>query len=198
MGMEVASYAEDYFRKLKEGLDRLDLEALGAVIEVLERARDEGRQIFICGNGGSAATASHFANDLNKLASIGQSKKFKAIALTDNVPLMTAWANDEDYAEIFAQQLDNLLDERDVVIGISGSGNSENVVRAMELARQRGAITIGFLGFDGGRMKESVDHYILFEESHYGRVEDAHLILEHLISHFLRDESGVEKTSQSD
>lgn len=204
MGMEVEvevkmekmkMYVKDYFRKLKEGLDQIDLESLGEIIEILLQARERGKQIFIFGNGGSAATASHFANDLNKLASTGKAKKFKAIALTDNVPLMTAWGNDAEYAEIFAQQLDNLLNEGDIVIGISGSGNSENVIRALELACRKGAITIGLLGFDGGRMKEIVDHYIWFKEAHYGRVEDAHLILEHLISHFLRDESSSEKSS---
>jgi len=184
--MDLASYAVEYFQKLKQGLDRLDLKALEKIIEVLAQAREEGRQIFIFGNGGSAATASHFANDLNKLASAETKKKFKAIALTDNVPLMTAWANDEDYAEIFARQLDNFLNEGDIVIGISGSGNSENVLRALQLASQRGAISIGFLGFDRGRMKDLVDYFLWFQENHYGRVEDAHAILCHVIAHALR------------
>lgn len=193
-GQEVRAYAQGYFAKLEEGLEGIDPEQIEAVIAVLRQAREEGQRVFIFGNGGSAATASHFANDLNKLASVGKGK-FKAIALTDNVPLMTAWGNDEDYSEIFARQLENLLEEGDVVIGISGSGNSPNVVKALELASRGGATTIGFLGFDGGQMKEIVDHYIWFEEDHYGRVEDAHLILEHLISHFLRDESSSEKSS---
>lgn len=187
--LEIRAYAQEYLAKLKEGLDRIDPEQIEVVVNVLRQAGEKGKQVFIFGNGGSAATASHFANDLNKLASVGN-RKFKAIALTDNVPLMTAWGNDEDYSEIFAQQLANLLNEGDVVIGISGSGNSPNVVKALELASRRGATTIGFLGFDGGRMREIVDLYIWFAEDHYGRVEDAHLILEHLISHFLRDESG--------
>lgn len=184
--MELASYVAEYLKKLQQCLDHMDLQALEKVVEVLARAWDEGRKIFVFGNGGSAATASHFVNDLNKLASMGNEKKFKAIALTDNVPLMTAWANDEDYAEIFAQQLDNLLNQGDIVIGISGSGNSENVIRALRLASERGGITIGFLGFDGGRMKDLVDYFIWFQEHHYGRVEDAHAIVCHIIANFLR------------
>jgi len=184
--MELATYAAEYFRKLKEGLDRLDLKALEKIIEVLAQARGAGKQIFIFGNGGSAATASHFANDLNKLASMGSKKKFKAIALTDNVSLITAWANDEAYAKIFSRQLDNLLNEGDIVIGISTSGNSENVIRALQLASQRGAITIGLLGFDGGRMKDLVDYFLWFQENHYGRVEDAHAIVCHIVTNFLR------------
>ncbi len=191
---EIKNYVADYFAKLKAGLDRIDPEQGMMVTDVLRHAREEGRRIFIFGNGGSAATASHFANDLNKLASAQRTRKFKAIALTDNVPLITAWGNDEHYSEVFVQQLDNLLEEEDVAIGISCSGNSPNVVKALELATRRRAITIGFLGFDGGRIKGLVDHYVLFEEAHYGRAEDGHLILAHLITHFLRDEDRRENS----
>jgi len=103
--------------------------------------------------------------------------------------MVLAWGNDEDYSEIFTGQLANLVEEGDVVIGISGSGNSANVVKALELTSRRGATTIGLLGFDGGRMRQIVDHYIWFKQDHYGRVEDAHLILEHLICYLLRAHS---------
>lgn len=185
--MEMATYAEEYFRKLREGLDCLDLKALEDVVTVLAQARDKGRQVFVFGNGGSAATACHFANDLNKLASAGRKKKFRTIALTENVSLVTAWANDSSYVDIFSQQLDNLLNEEDIVIGISGSGNSENVIQALQLASERGATTIGFLGFDGGRMSDVVHYSLWFQEDHYGRVEDAHNILCHMIAYILRD-----------
>jgi D-sedoheptulose 7-phosphate isomerase len=184
--MDLANYAAKYFQKLRAVLDRLDVTALERIVRVLEQAQQNGKHIFIFGNGGSAATASHFVNDLNKLASSGYKKKFKAIGLTDNIPLITAWANDEDYEAIFVQQLDNLLSEGDVVIGLSCSGSSQNVIRAFELARQRGATTIGLLGFDGGRAKKITDYSVCFSDAHHCHVEDAHMIMMHLISNYLR------------
>ncbi len=186
--MELVNYTAEYFQKLKDGLDSLDINSLEKIIEALKQAREEDKQIFIFGNGGSSAIASHLVNDLNKLASIGSEKKFRAIALTDNIPLLTAWANDEGYTEIFSRQLDNFLREGDVVVGISSSGNSENMVRALKLAHQRGAITVGLVGFGGGRMKSLADYFLWFPENHYGRVEDAHTVFCHLIANFLRDQ----------
>ncbi len=183
--MDLASYTAEYFEKLKAGLDSINIDSLQNIIEALSKARVDGKQILIFGNGGSSAIASHLVNDLNKLASIGSEKKFRAIALTDNVPLLTAWANDEGYTEVFARQLDNFLCEGDVVIGISSSGNSENMVQALKLAAQRGATTIGLVGFGGGRMKRLVDYFLWFPEDHYGRVEDAHGIWCHVIVNFL-------------
>jgi len=180
--MALTSYVAEYLLQLEADLEHLDMDALSKIVDVLIQARDKEKQIFILGNGGSAATASHFVNDLNKLASMGSTKKFKAIALTDNVPLLTAWANDEDYAETFSRQLDNFLSKGDIVIGITCSGNSENVIRALQLAFPREAITIGFVGFDGGRVKEIADYSIWVPDNHYGRIEDAHAIVCHLIA----------------
>lgn len=182
--MDLTTFAKQYVHSLAELLDGIDFQAVGRVADALERARDEGRRIFVLGNGGNAATASHFANDLNKLASSGHLQKFRAVALTDNVPLLTAWANDEDFGEVFSRQLDNLVEGGDVVVALSGTGNSENVTRALDLARRRGAVTVGLLGFDGGRVKELVDHAVWVQEDHYGRVEDVHLILCHLIASY--------------
>lgn len=181
------NFIKNYLAKLDEGLNKLDTDTIEKITEVLAQARDEGRMIFIFGNGGSAATASHFANDLNKLASCNGRQEFKAMALTDNVPLMTAWGNDVNYDDIFSSQIKNFLNEGDVAIGISGSGNSKNILKALKLAKQKGATTIGLLGFRGGRAKDMVDHHICFEEDHYGRVEDAHMILAHLIANYLKN-----------
>jgi len=182
---DITTFAQEYFEKLKAGLDCLDMKSLAEIIEVLQEAQKNKRWIFILGNGGSAATSGHLVNDLNKLASNGPNK-FKAMGLTDNVSILTAWANDLSYDEVFVRQLDNLLSEKDVVIVITGSGNSPNVIKAIEFARERGATTIGFLGFKGGKARDLLDHYLLFDEEHYGRVEDAQSIMCHLIANYLK------------
>jgi len=176
----------EYLESLQQLLNRLPLEDIRQVLAELHQARLEGRQVFIMGNGGSAATASHFANDLNKGACVTGVPRFRAIALTDNVALMSALANDVGYEHIFAEQLVNLAHPGDVVIGISGSGNSPNVLRAVQLARSLPARTIGFTGFDGGRLKELVDICVLVPSDTMEQVEDAHLVLEHLICYSLR------------
>lgn len=178
---------EEYFNKLKKGLDRLDRNKIKKIIDILYKAWEEERQIFILGNGGSASTASHFACDIGK-GTLGRKyndkdmKRFKAISLTDNVATITAYGNDLSFNDIFSQQLNNLVREGDVVIAITGSGNSPNILKAIEVAKRFKAVTIGFLGFDGGKVKDLVDHPLIFNDDHYGRIEDAHLILEHLIS----------------
>lgn len=178
---------EEYFNKLKKGLDRLDRNKIKKIIDILYKAWEEERQIFILGNGGSASTASHFACDIGK-GTLGRKyndkdmKRFKAISLTDNVATITAYGNDLSFNDIFSQQLNNLVREGDVVIAITGSGNSPNILKAIEVAKRFKAVTVGFLGFDGGKVKDLVDHPLIFNDDHYGRIEDAHLILEHLIS----------------
>ncbi len=180
-------YVKEYIDKLEQGLRAIDPMAVAEVIDVLERARIERRTLFIIGNGGSAATASHMANDLQKLASKGKTPAYRAIALTDNVPLLTAWGNDEDYTAVFVRQLEALARDGDLLIAITGSGNSPNIVRAAEWARNAGVTTIALLGFDGGKVKAIADHALLFPEDHYGRIEDAHMILDHMIANYLAD-----------
>ena len=181
---------KEYFYKLNEGLNNLDKNQINKIIDVLYNAWDKQKQIFILGNGGSASTASHFACDIGK-GTLGRNyndksvKRFKVISLTDNVATITAYGNDLSFDDIFSQQLTNLVCEDDVVIAITGSGNSTNVIKALEVARQSKAITVAFLGFDGGKVKDMVDYPLIFEDNHYGRVEDAHLVLEHLISSVL-------------
>lgn len=187
---DVNEFINSYFDSLKKGLDNLSRDQIGRVVNILLDAWKEGKQIFLIGNGGSASTASHFACDLGK-GTLGRNyddkKRFKVISLADNIATLTAYGNDLSFEEIFAQQLRNLVAKDDVVIFITGSGNSENIVRAIEVAKENKAVTIGFLGFDGGKAKNMLDSYILFEDFHYGRVEDSHLIIEHLICSILRE-----------
>jgi len=169
----------------------MDLNDLNSIIEHLLRVYKERKQVFIMGNGGSASTSSHFACDLSKgtLKNVydDEEKGFRVISLTDNVALMTAYSNDLDYVHIFSQQLKNLVNEGDVVIGISASGNSQNVINAMNLARKNKAVTIGLLGFDGGKLKELVDFKIWVNKDNYGMVEDSHSALQHMICSIIGD-----------
>jgi D-sedoheptulose 7-phosphate isomerase len=163
------------------------------VIDVILRAWRDGRRIYVMGNGGSAATSSHFACDLGKGTLLPGKPPFKVVPLTDNVPLITAWGNDVSFDEIFARQLDGVIETGDVAIAISTSGNSPNLLKAMPVARAAGAVTVGFIGFDGGRLKEMVDMYVLAPGRHTGQCEDAHHVLQHLICDVIRQELAEEK-----
>ncbi|MGC8878584.1 MAG: SIS domain-containing protein [Anaerolineae bacterium] len=177
---------EQYIEGLQSCLAQLPLDHVRAVIGVLQYARFHHRQVFIMGNGGSAATASHFACDLGKGTAVPELPRFRVIALTDNTALFSAYANDLGYEWVFAEQLANLLQPGDVVIAISGSGSSANILRALELARQRQAVTIGFTGFGGGKMKELVDLCVIVPSTCMEQIEDVHLMLEHLVCSCLR------------
>src|SRR3990172_7233066 len=177
-----------YVNSLKHTLDQLPMTEIDKVIAILHEARLSGRQIFIMGNGGSASTASHFVCDLAKNTRRQGWPNFKVIGLADNMSIFSAYANDEGYASVFANQLDSLAHTGDVVIGISTSGNSPNVINAIELANQRGATTIGFTGFNGGRLGSMVEIEIRVASQSIEQVEDIHLILEHLITKALREE----------
>lgn len=179
-------HVTSYLTQLARTIQELPHEQIWTVIRVLEAAWRRGARIFIVGNGGSAATASHMANDLNKLTIVPDQQRFKALALTDNVPLMTAWGNDAAYEQIFAEQLRNFIEPGDVVLAISCSGNSPNVLHTIAVAREHAAITIGLTGATGGRLKPMVDHCIDVPSDHIGRQEDSHLILGHVIANTLR------------
>jgi len=183
-------HTEDYLQDLQTALAALDVESIKAVREMFAATRGAGRQIFVCGNGGSAATASHLANDLGKGASYGRPKeqRFRVVALTDNVPWMTALGNDVSYDAIFAEQLLNLGQPGDLLLAISGSGNSRNVLEAVAVARERGMGTIGWTGFDGGELAGAVDLAIVADSHHMGRVEDIHTVLMHLICYYFMEE----------
>jgi D-sedoheptulose 7-phosphate isomerase len=181
----IARYAREYADRLRSALEDLDPETLDVVVDALRAQQRADRSIYLCGNGGGASNASHFASDLNKLASSDGNGKFRAMALTDNISTITAWANDGHYDQIFVRQLDNLLRQDDCLIGFSCSGNSENVVSAVRLARDREARTIGFLGCDGGRLKDLVEHRLWVRDDHFGVIEDGHSILCHIIANYL-------------
>ena len=177
---------DDYLNHLVETVQRIPREQIWEVVRVLYRAWQQGKCIFIFGNGGSAATASHMVNDLSKLTIVSGKPRLKVFGLNDNVPLMTAWGNDTEYANIYAEQLANLVAPGDVVIGISTSGNSANILRAMAVAHQQSAICVGLTGNDGGKLKDMVDYCIFIPDEHHGRQEDGHMILDHIIAIALR------------
>ena len=185
-----------------EAINKIDLDEVNKVMNVLEIARLSGKNIYICGNGGSAATASHYAVDFNKGVNLGLlgidgheidsvplAEKLKNSSvllynfecLSDNIPTMTAEANDESYQEIFRFPLAVKMKTGDVVIGISGSGNSPNVINALEFANKNGGITIAVVGYDGGKMKEIADHYIHIDVDDMQISEDIHMILDHMM-----------------
>jgi D-sedoheptulose 7-phosphate isomerase len=177
---------ETYLMELAEMVRQMPQTQIWAVLHVLMDAWRRGSRVFLLGNGGSAATASHMANDLNKYTIVPGRPRFKALALSDNVPLMTAWGNDTSYENIFVEQMLNFWEPGDVAIGISGSGNSPNILKAMEAARELGGITIGFTGRDGGKLKQVVDHCIHVPSDKIVQQEDGHMILDHLIASTLR------------
>ncbi|MBC6935212.1 MAG: SIS domain-containing protein [Chloroflexi bacterium] len=170
-----------YFRMVQDLLNDIPFDAVDRVVEVLEQARQAGQTVFICGNGGSAATASHFGNDLAKRTTVPGQPRFRVISLTDNNAIMTALSNDIGYDVVFSEQLIPLVRSGDVVIGISGSGSSPNVLNAMRVASEAGATTIGFCGFDGGQLKVMVDIPVHVPSNVMPMVEDVHLMLEHAI-----------------
>jgi len=180
------NYISSYLDQVCRVLQSLPSDEIARAIDILARARMEGRQVFIMGNGGSAATASHFACDLGKGTIEPGKPRFRVIALTDNMPLFSALANDWGYERVFVEQLDSLAQPGDVAIGISASGNSENVLRAMDLARERGLTTIGLTGFDGGQLRDKVEVCLLVDCQVMEQIEDAHLVLAHLICTALR------------
>lgn len=173
--------AQTYFRDMAAVLLNLPVEEITRTIEVLGRARDEGRRVFVFGNGGSAATASHFVCDLVKGTSRRRGPRFKAFALNDNIPTFSAYANDVGYEKVFAEQLLALADAEDVAIGVSASGRSPNVLQAMDTARHRGLITIGLTGFQGGELKNKVDTSIIVPSDSMQLIEDAHLVILHAV-----------------
>jgi D-sedoheptulose 7-phosphate isomerase len=175
------SAALEYIRGLQATLETLPMDRIEQVISVLHQARLESRQVFIMGNGGSAATASHFVCDLAKNTREPGKPHFKVIGLTDNNSLLSALANDEGYENVFVQQLENFLNPGDIVIAISASGNSPNVLKAVEYANQVNAVTIGFTGYDGGKLGLMVNLNLHIKSGCIEYVEDIHLVLEHMI-----------------
>lgn len=180
---------QNYILGLQHTIDQLPRQMIAEVVELLEQARREARQVFIMGNGGSASTATHFVCDLAKNTRCDGLPHFRAIGLTDNMAIFSAYANDEGYESVFAKQLANLILPRDIVIGISASGNSQNVINAIHEAKIHQARTIAFTGFDGGRLGPLVDINIHVKSDIIEHVEDIHLMLEHMIVKALKERS---------
>ena len=183
-------HIKEYIELEKAVLDTLEINEIDEVLNVLENARLNKKRIFICGNGGSASTASHFECDFNKGISYDQDIKYDIECLSDNVPMMMAIANDIGYDDIFVVPLKNKMKPGDVLIGLSGSGNSENVVRAFDYANACGADTIAFVGYSGGKLKSIAKHCIHVNVNNMQIVEDVHLILNHMMMFILSGMKG--------
>jgi D-sedoheptulose 7-phosphate isomerase len=178
-------FSIDYLEQLKGLLDIFPHDQFEKVGRALISAYDNEKHVFIMGNGGSGSTASHFACDINKGCCFNVEKKFKVICLNDNVPTMLAYANDLSYDKVFIEQLKNFLQPGDVVIGISGSGNSLNVLTAISYAKEKGAKTIGLTGFDGGRLAQIADIPMIANINDMQKVEDVHMIIVHMLMQYL-------------
>ena len=182
-------FAAMYKNTLSTALDTIDLSNVSRAIEILAEARANGRTIFVCGNGGSASTASHFACDMVKGASFQRESRFRIMALTDSLPTITAYSNDVAYECVFAEQLKNFARPDDVVMLISGSGNSPNVLRAAEYARSINCRTIALTGRDGGKLGPLAELQIRVAEPHMGRIEDGHMVICHMICYYFMEQS---------
>lgn len=190
MTMDYREQIRQYIALEKATLAALPVDDINDVMNVLERARLSGKRIFVCGNGGSASTASHLECDFNKGISYEQEVKYDIECLSDNVPMMMAIANDIGYDDIFVVPLKNKLKKEDIVIGISGSGNSANVVRAFEYANEAGAVTIALTGYSGGKLKELAAYNIHVAIENMQITEDVHLVLNHMIMYILSGMKG--------
>lgn len=179
--MEYFDLVDKYLKKEIEILEKLDKEKLCAALEVLVNALNDDRDIYIFGNGGSSATASHFQNDFNKGVSEHTEKKFRFHCLNDNVPTIMAIANDISFDEVFRQQLINKVKDTDIIMAISGSGNSKNVINAVEYAKQCGAYVIGITGYDGGKLYQMADLNLHVPVNSMQITEDVHMIFDHLM-----------------
>jgi D-sedoheptulose 7-phosphate isomerase len=178
-----ADFAHGYLEYLSEVLSLLDREAVASFADALLDARERDARIFFIGNGGSASTASHWVNDLTRW----RDRPFRALSLTENVAVLTAYGNDFGYDQVFVRQLQTLMSPGDMVVAISASGNSPNIVTAIEYANENGAVTVGLTGFDGGRLLEIAQIVVHAPTNggEYGPAEDVHLVLDHLVTSYL-------------
>jgi D-sedoheptulose 7-phosphate isomerase len=198
--IEVKQLATDFLQAFELLLARIDVDSIDRIVRRLQTARDNEATIYFAGNGGSAATASHWVNNLGQATKRSGRKPMRVMSLSDNVSWLTALANDEGYDRVFCGQLENFAKLGDVLIVISASGNSPNLVNAVEQARRRGLVTIGFLGFDGGVLKNKVDEVLWLPTAKgaYGLVESGHSLLCHIVTDCLaRDSAVVEDIKQA-
>jgi D-sedoheptulose 7-phosphate isomerase len=189
------TFAEQYQAQLLDVIRSIDVEKVERAIGILNEARRDGRRIFVFGNGGSASAASHFATDLVKGASFGRDTRFRVMALTDSLSTITAYSNDVSYECVFVEQLKNFAEPGDVAMAISGSGNSPNVLRAIEYANGMGCRTIALSGRDGGKLGPLAELNLQVAHAHMGRIEDAHLIMLHMIGYYFMEQEYVERSA---
>lgn len=185
--MSTREYLKRFKAATVAAVEQIREEDIEALIQLLDCARKENRQIFVIGNGGSAATATHFANDLGKGAA-ALAPRFRVLSLTDNVAWMTALANDLDYSHIFVEQLKNYAQPGDVLVAFSGSGNSPNVVKALEWANTNGCKTVGVTGRPGGRLGQISQLAVHIESSHMGNIEEGHFVVQHLVGYYFMEQ----------
>lgn len=185
-GLSARKFAE-WYRDLEiQKWQELDLGTIEAIAKALEGAEKRGKQVFVMGNGGSAATASHIATDWSKTAERVGKPLIRCMSLNDNVAFMTAIGNDLGYEHVFSRQMQNLLQRGDVVVIISGSGNSPNVIKAAEYAKEKGATTIGMTGFSGGKLRKIVDICLHIDSDQYGVIEDLHMAAGSILAFYLK------------
>jgi D-sedoheptulose 7-phosphate isomerase len=185
---DARAFVTDYRDRLAKLLPTIDLAKVAEAIRWFDEARRDGRTIFTCGNGGSALTASHLAEDVLKGAGYGRAKRFRILSLADSIGTITAYANDVGYDCVFAEQLKSLAQKGDLVVAISGSGNSPNVVAAIEYANSIGCRTLALTGRDGGKLSKLAQLEIRVADPHMGRIEDAHLVIAHMIAYRFMEE----------
>jgi D-sedoheptulose 7-phosphate isomerase len=193
MSAEYSGFAEQYRNQLAGALAAIDMGAVSRAIAVFAAAREQGRHIFVCGNGGSASTASHFVCDMVKGASFNRDARFRIMALTDSLATITAYSNDVSYDCVFVEQLKNFAQPGDVVMAISGSGNSPNVVKALEYGNSIGCTTVALTGRDGGKLGPLATIQVHVPEPHMGRIEDGHMIVCHMISYCFMEQPQAAK-----
>jgi D-sedoheptulose 7-phosphate isomerase len=190
--------AAQYFEELQRVAKGLPHDPINQIANALMKAYESGGMVYLFGNGGSASLASHFACDLGKgTASCNGGKRFRALALTDNVPTLTAWANDARYEDVFSEQLRNIVEPQDVAFAISGSGNSKNVLNALQVARAAGATTVGISGFLGGAMKSQCDICVVVPSDNMQIIEDLHLAMAHAIFRIVSSHMSRRTTRQT-
>ena len=181
------AYAEGYFVKLVQEINAIPRDTIVEIAELLLSAQLSGKSVFIMGNGGSAATASHMACDFAKNTRMPGRPRLKVISLADNLAMLTAYANDEGYENVFSEPLRSLAEAGDIVIAISGSGNSPNVIKGLQTAKEIGLTTVGLTGFQGGKLKDFADVCLIVNSDSIERIEDAHLVIDHIITGLLRN-----------
>lgn len=188
-GRDAARFARWYRARALEQWEKLDIAALERLAKLVEKAQARGRFIWVCGNGGSASISSHVGCDFGKTAAVKGRKPLKAVSLADNVAFITATGNDISFDQVFARQLENVVAKGDVVLLISGSGNSRNLLEAARLSRKRGATVFSLLGFDGGRLKALSHDHLLVPSDQYGVIEDMHQSIAHILTFYLKQKA---------